>query len=206
MAIRAPRLMLVVAVADVEERRAVIDTALAAGVDALQLRDRHAAGGALLRTAHDLRVLTRRHGAAFLVNDRIDVAIAAAADGVHLPAASFPIAAARRLVGPSMWIGRSTHAPDEAATAAAEGADYVVLGPIFATPSKAHFGEPLGVAALRATRVACPVIAIGGITPANAGELREAGARGIAVVRGILEAADAATATAELRAALTSPL
>jgi len=198
---RAPRLMLVVAVADVEERVTVIDAAVAAGVDAVQLRDRRAAGAAMLRAAQALRALTRRHRAALLVNDRIDVALAADADGVHLPASSFPIAVARRLVGPDAWIGRSTHAPAEAEAAAADGADYVVLGPIFATPSKAAYGPPLGVAALTTTRASCPVVAIGGITPENAGDVRAAGAYGVAVIRGILDAPEARAAAAAYRAA-----
>jgi len=195
---RAPRLMLVVATADVEERGAVIEAAIAAGVDAVQLRDRHAAGGVLLRAAAMLRAATRRHGAVLLVNDRIDVAIAAGADGVHLPAASFPIPVARRLLGRDAWIGRSTHASAEAEAAAAGGADYVVLGPIFATPSKAAYGEPLGVAALRATRASCPVVAIGGITPESVDEVRAAGAYGIAVVRSILHTQDSAAQTRRL--------
>ena len=198
---RTLRLMLVVAVADVEERGAVIAAAVEAGVDAVQLRDRHAAGASLLRTAQTLRAVTRAHGARLLVNDRIDVALAADADGVHLPAASFPIAVARRLLGRDAWIGRSTHAPAEAEAAAAEGADYVVLGPIFATPSKDGFGPPLGIEALRTTRASCPVVAIGGITPENAHDVRSAGADGAAVIRGILDASDVRAAVAAYRAA-----
>jgi thiamine-phosphate pyrophosphorylase len=199
---RAPRLMLVVATADVEERGAVIEAAIAAGVDAVQLRDRRAGGAALLRAAETLRPATRRHGAVLLVNDRIDVATAAGADGVHLPAASFPIPVARRLLGPDAWIGRSTHAPAEAEAAAAEGADYVVLGPIFATPSKAAYGEPLGVAALRATRASCPVIAIGGLTQENAAQACSAGASGLAVIRAILESPAPAVAARTIADAL----
>jgi len=199
---RAPRLLLIVETADVVDRRSAIAAALAAGVDAIQLRDRRAAGGTMLTAARRLRTLTRDHGAAFLVNDRIDVALVAGADGVHLPAASFPLAVARQLLGPDAWIGRSTHAAAEAARAAAEGADYVVLGPIFATPSKQTFGAPLGLAALAATRIACPLLAIGGISPANLASLRGTGANGIAVIRAILDAPDPAAATQALRAAV----
>jgi thiamine-phosphate pyrophosphorylase len=200
--VRAPRLMLIVSVVDVAERRDAIAAALAAGVDAVQLRDRGAAGCVLLDAARELRALTRTHAAALLVNDRIDVAVAAAADGVHLPAASFSIATARHLLGPMPWIGRSTHAPAEAAAAAAEGADYVVLGPIFATPSKKAFGPPLGLEALRATRSARPLIAIGGITTAHVAEVRRAGAYGVAIVRAVLDAPNPAATAAALRAAL----
>ena len=194
--------MLIVATADVMDRHGVIAAALAAGVDTIQLRDRRAGGAALLATAYQLRTLTRDHGAALVVNDRIDVALAAGADGVHLPAASFPLAVARQLLGPNAWIGRSTHAAAEAARAAAEGADYVVLGPIFATPSKQAFGAPLGLAALATTRIACPLLAIGGISPANVTSLRGTGANGIAVIRAILDAPDPAAATHALRAAV----
>lgn len=198
---RAPRLMLIVDVADATERAAVVAAALAGGVDAVQLRDKRADGGALLAAARTLRDATRRCGAALLVNDRIDVALAADADGVHLPAASFPIAVARRLLGLAAWIGRSTHAPDEAARAAADGADYVVLGPVYATPSKAAYGAPLGIAALGAARVPCPVVAIGGIGPETVAPLRAAGAHGVAVIRSVLDAPDPAAAARALRAA-----
>lgn len=202
---RAPRLMLIVDVADVTARAGAIDAALIGGVDAVQLRDKRADGGALLTAAHTLRTATRRHGAALLVNDRIDVVLAADADGVHLPAASFPIATARRLLGPTAWIGRSTHAPAEAATAAADDADYVVLGPIYATPSKQAYGAPLGIAALTATRVPCPVVAIGGITPETAGTLRAAGAYGVAVIRAVLDALDPGASARAFRTALDAP-
>jgi thiamine-phosphate pyrophosphorylase len=198
-AVRAPRLMLIVEAADVAERRGVIAAALGAGVDAVQLRDRRASGGALVAAARDLRGLTYDHSAALLVNDRIDVALAVGADGVHLPAASFPIAVARRLLGPGAWIGRSTHSPSEAETTAADGADYVVLGPIFATPSKTAFGTPLGIAALGAAHPSCPLVAIGGITVADAPALRATGAHGVAVIRAILDADDPAAAARALR-------
>jgi thiamine-phosphate pyrophosphorylase len=201
---RAPRLMLIVEVSDVTVRAAAVEAALAGGVDAVQLRDKRADGSALLGAARTLRDVTRRYGAALLVNDRVDVALAAGADGVHLPAASFPIAVTRGLLGPDAWIGRSTHAPTEAATAAADGADYVVLGPIFPTPSKASFGAPLGIGALTATHVPCPVIAIGGIGPESVGELCTAGAHGVAVIRSVLDAPDPAAAARALHAALAA--
>jgi len=198
--------MLIVEVGDLERRRAAIEAALGAGVDAIQLRDPRAGGGALLRAARALRALTRAAGAALLVNDRVDVALAVAADGVHLPAASFPIPAARALLGPAAWIGRSTHAPEEAVVAAAAGADYVILGPIFPTPSKARYGAPLGIAAVAATRTSVPLVAIGGVTAACVPELRRAGATGIAVVREILDAPDPGAAASALVTALAAPL
>ncbi len=197
--------MLVVSVADTTARAAAIAAALAAGVDAVQLRDRHAPGGALLAAAIALRTLTRRHGARLLVNDRLDVARAAAADGAHLPAASFTLDDARRLLPPGSLLGRSTHAPAEAIAAARGGADYVVLGPIFATPSKAAYGEPLGVAALAAAADApAPLLAIGGMTPDRARAARLAGAHGVAVVRAVLDAEDPGVTAAALVAAVRS--
>ena len=203
---RAPRCVLIVTADDVGGRPDVIAASLAAGVDALMLRDRKTAGGALLAAAAAARQLTNGAGAALLVNDRLDVALAAHADGVHLPAASFPVAHARAVVGPEVWIGCSTHAPDEAARAAADGADYVVLGPIYATPSKQRYGAPLGVEALARTRIAVPLIAIGGITADRAGEVCDAGARGVAVIRTILDAPDPATAARGLVTAIDAAL
>jgi len=198
--------MLIVEVGDLERRSAAIEAALDAGVDAVQLRDARAGGGTLLQAARRLRALTRARGAALLVNDRIDVVRAAAADGVHLPAASFPIPTARTLLGPAAWIGRSTHAPAEAAEAVIAGADYVILGPIFPTPSKARYGAPLGLAAVAATSVTVSIIAIGGVTAARVPELRRAGAAGIAVVREILDAPDPGAAARALVTALAAPL
>jgi len=193
--------MLVVSAADVRARAPAIEAALAAGIDAVQLRDRTAAGGALLAAATTLRASTRRHGARLLVNDRLDVALAADADGVHLPASSFTAVDARRLVGSKRLVGRSAHAADEAAAAVRAGADYVVLGPLFATPSKAQYGAPLGVEVL-ANVATLPVVAIGGITTERAAAVRRAGAAGVAVVRAILDAADPGAAAAALVAAV----
>ena len=206
-AMRAPRVLLIVDVEDATTRRAAIEAALAAGIDAIQLRDKRAGGGTLLTAARALRALTRAHGARLLVNDRIDVAVAIDADGVHLPAASFPLVAARRLLGPDAWIGRSTHGPDDAVQAATDGADYVVLGPIFATPSKAAFGAPLGLDALAAAtaRGARPLIAIGGITPTATPDLRAAGAYGVAVIRAVLDAEDPGAVAGALVAATSPP-
>jgi thiamine-phosphate pyrophosphorylase len=200
---RGPRCMLVVSAGDVRERAAAIVAALAGGVDTVQLRDRGATGGALYTAALTLRAWTRRTGAALLVNDRLDVARAVGAEGAQLPAASFPIDAARAILGPTAWIGRSTHAPAEAVAAAREGASFVVLGPIFATPSKRAYGAPLGTAALVATPLAVPLIAIGGITAERVAEVRRAGASGVAVIRAIVDAPDPTAAARSLMAAVS---
>lgn len=190
--------MLVVSCDDVACRAQAIQAALAAGIDTLQLREPHGDGRTIYDAAVLLRTWTREAGAALVVNDRLDVARASEADGAHLPVASFPIAVARQVLGPDAWIGRSTHASEEAHDAAQAGADYVVLGPIYDTPSKRTYGPPLGPNTLHALSLPVPLIAIGGITTARTPEVIAAGADGIAVIREILEATDPATAAAAL--------
>jgi len=165
----------------------------------VQLRERDLPTRELLALAQHLRVLTQRHGAALLINDRIDVVLAAEADGVHLPGESWSVADARALLGPQRLIGVSAHAPREVAAAAAAGADFAVLGPIFETPSKRAYGAPLGTAALAAAHAAArlPLFGIGGIDAERAAAVR-ANADGIAVIRAVLAAADPARAAAAL--------
>lgn len=131
-----------------------------------------------------------------VVNDRVDLALAAAADGIHLPADGLPIESARRLAGPAVWIGCSTHAPDEARAATGAGADYVYLGPIWATASH-PLRPPLGIATVAAIPDA-NVIAIGGVTAARAPDCRRAGAHGIAAISAIWDTPDPGTAAREL--------
>ncbi len=182
----------------------VVEQALQGGVDAVQLREKDLCGGELLVLAKNLGTLCRRYGVKFLINDRIDVVLAADADGVHLPVDSFAPADARRLLGPDVLIGASAHSLAEARTAAAGGADFIVFGPIFETPSKRTFGSPVGLDALAAASrgVALPLIAIGGITAERVRSVRQHGVHGIAVVSAILEADDPRAAAAALRAAL----
>ncbi len=181
----------------------VIDACLGAGLPAVQLREKDLPASDLLGLARALRGPTARAGARLLVNDRVDVALAADADGVHLPAAGLPAAEARRLLGPGRLVGVSTHAPAEVEAAARAGADYVVFGPVFDTPSKRPHGPPQGLPALAAAarRASLPVLAIGGITAAEVGAVREAGAAGVAVIRALLGAPDPGAATKELLAA-----
>lgn len=185
----------------------VVSAALQGGVDALQLRERGLTTRALLTLAMELRAVTRAAGAALLINDRVDVALTCDADGVHLPGHSFRVAEARALLGPERLIGVSTHHPDEVAAAAAAGADFAVLGPICATPSKAAYGPPLGLAALARARAATalPLFAIGGLDVASAAAARLRGATGVAVIRAVLAAADPAAAAAALREAVGGP-
>lgn len=182
----------------------VIEAALQGGVDAVQLREKDLSGAALFALACRLRELTRRYGVRLLINDRIDVALAVGADGVHLPVDSFAPADARRLLGASALVGASIHSVEQARAAAAGGADFVVVGPVFDTPSKRAFGAPLGLEALvQVTQaVTVPVYAIGGLTVDRVQSVRQRGACGIAVIAAILEADDPRAAAAALRAAV----
>jgi thiamine-phosphate pyrophosphorylase len=168
---------------------------------AVQLREKDLEGRELLRLAAALRAVTRAAGAPLLVNDRVDVALAAEADGVHLPGGGLPVAEARRLLGAARLIGTSAHSAAAARAAAEAGADFVVFGPVFATPSKARYGPPQGLAALGdACRAAgrVPVLAIGGIEPDRVRPCISAGAAGVAVIRSGLGAVEPAAAVAAL--------
>jgi thiamine-phosphate pyrophosphorylase len=159
------------------------------------LREKDLGGRDLLALARALRVACDEAGQRLLVNDRLDVAIAARADGVHLPSAGVPVADARALLGPEALLGVSCHSRDDVARALAGGAGYATLSPIFDTPSKREFGPPLGVAALRgAAPLGLPLVALGGIGPAAAAEVRAAGAAGVAAIRAWLVGGDPAAA------------
>lgn len=179
---------------------AAVGRALAGGVRAVQLREKDLPGGELYRLALAMRELTARHGARLLVNDRVDVALAAGADGVHLGAASIPPGEARRLLGAEALIGCSTHGLQELAEAEAGGADFVTFGPVYATPSKAAYGPPVGIDALRracaASRI--PVFALGGVGAGNVSEVLAAGAWGVGAIGAILAAADPEAAARDL--------
>jgi thiamine-phosphate pyrophosphorylase len=179
----------------------VVRAALDGGARLVQLREKDLDGGPLFALCKELLVETSRYGARLLVNDRIDVARAAGADGVVLPADSFPTAVARSLLGDGKIVGRSTHSAEEVARAAREHVDFVFFGPLFETPSKAAFGSPQGMAKLeQAARLGTPVIAIGGLTAENAARTRAAGAHGIAVIREVMSAADPKVAVERLLA------
>lgn len=177
-----------------------VAAALTGGVRALQLREKDPAPRELYPLALELRALTLRHGARLLINDRIDLAQAVKADGVHLAGTSLPTAVARDLLGPDMLLGVSTHHRDEVLTAAREGADFVTFGPIYPTPSKAPYGAPVGLDALRSACAAAPlpVFALGGIKAEHIPALRAAGAAGIALISAILAATDPKQAATEL--------
>jgi thiamine-phosphate pyrophosphorylase len=172
-----------------------------AGVDVLQLRDKEAEAVPLLEAAAVLRAAAARHGALFAVNDRADVALAAAADILHLGQGDLPMTWARRIVGQGTLLGRSTHDREQVHDALAEGWDYFAVGPVYPTATKP--GRPaVGASLLQAVAAldpAVPWFAIGGIDSSSLAEVTRAGAARVVVVRAITDAADPAAATAELR-------
>lgn len=175
-----------------------------AGVDWIEIREKDLGGRALLDLVS--AVVAQAAPARILVNDRLDVALAAGAAGVHLAGTSLPVAPVRdwcRTRAPGLLIGKSCHSPEEALEAQNDGADYVFFGPVFSTPSKLAYGPPQGIEALAAVSHALriPVIAIGGITPENAARCIAAGAGGIAAIRWFQGPGDLAARVTALRAA-----
>ena len=170
----------------------------------VQLRDKELGTRALVALGEEMSRLLRPQGVLLVVTDRVDVALAVGADGVHVGDEDMPVALARRLLGPQAIIGVSVATPEQAQAAAREGASYVSASAVFPTPSKADAGEPIGLAAVRAIRAAVglPLLAIGGITVHNVGEVIAAGADGVAVISAVTEAEDMAQATAALRQAV----
>lgn len=165
-----------------------VESCLAAGLKAVQLREKDLAVRDLLGLAHTLRDSTRRHGARLLINDRADVALAVGADGVQRAGTSLPVSALRAISPPGFLIGASVHAVDEARTAESDGADFLLFGPVYDTPSKRQYGPPQGLAALERVSAAVntPVFGVGGVTPGRVGEVTRAGAAGVAVIGAIL--------------------
>ncbi len=150
-------------------------------VDAVQLREKHASD----RQRFELATLARTSTTStVLVNGRPDIALAAGCHGVHLPSSGLPIVALRTAFGDRLLIGRSTHHPQEVAAARQAGADYVIFGPVFPTPSKAPYGPPPGLEGLRrAAAYGLPIVAVGGIGPDQMALVAEAGAIGVAGIR-----------------------
>lgn len=165
---------------DVERWLAAI---AASDVDAVQIREKQLDDRALFELVLRARALLPP-AILLLVNGRADVAIAAGADGVHLPADGVPVRALRERFGPGLLIGRSTHRVEEVEQARRDGADYATFGPVWATPSKERYGAPVGVEALaRAAATGLPVYALGGVTLARIAEAAAAGAAGVAAIR-----------------------
>jgi thiamine-phosphate diphosphorylase len=200
-----PRLYAIVDPLDTGRDPVALATALlAGGARLVQLRLKDAPPRDVLAAAVAIRRLTRDVGALFLVNDRPDIACAVDADGVHLGQEDLPVAAARRVVGPDRLIGVSTHDVEEAREAAAAGADYLGVGPVFATASKARALAPRGLELVRAVRASVdrPLVAIGGITPATAPSVLAAGANAVAMIAALVRAPHPTEAVANALAAV----
>ena len=181
----------------------IVEAALAGGVRLIQLREKEMSLREYVRLAEQVRELTARAGALMIVNDRVDVALAAGADGVHLGQEDFPIPAARRL-GPDLIIGASTHSVEEALKAQTEGASYINIGPIFPTGTKVWEGAFLGIEGLKqiAAVARIPFTVMGGIKREHILELLRAGASTIALVTAVTAAKDPRNAACELLSAL----
>jgi thiamine-phosphate pyrophosphorylase len=176
---------------------AVVAACLGVGLPAVQVREKDLGARELAALCRRLREPTRDHGALLIVNDRLDVALAVGADGVQRTGASLDVKDMRAVAGRRLRIGASVHSLGEAVDAEVNGADWVVFGPVFDTPSKRVFGPPQGLERLAAVArgLKIPVIAIGGIAPERVREVLAAGARGVAVISGILAADSPADAT-----------
>ncbi|MCI0468444.1 MAG: thiamine phosphate synthase [Nitrospirae bacterium] len=169
-----------------------VEDALKAGVKAVQLRDKELSTRELLALAYKMRGLTTQYNAKLFINDRLDIAMNVDADGVHLGQASMPVHAIKKVVGEKLMIAVSTHNLREAEIAQKEGADFITFGPVYRTPSKLKYGEPLGLDKLTdvCSKAKIPVFAIGGVKADNARDVLDAGAYGIALISGILGAVD----------------
>jgi thiamine-phosphate pyrophosphorylase len=179
---------------------ALAEQALIAGAPVIQLRVKGCTDRELYDLATRLRSACTAHSATLIVNDRVDIALAVGAEGTHLGAGDLPVAVVRRLAGPWHLIGGTARNPADAAALVAEGADYLGVGPAYATSTKDGLPAALGPdgVGVVAAAVAVPVIAIGGVTAARVAELLAAGAHGVAVVAAVSDAADPVTATKEL--------
>jgi thiamine-phosphate pyrophosphorylase len=167
-----------------------VEAALHGGVRAIQLREKNLSSHELYQLAREFRSLTSRFKAHLFINDRIDIALAVDADGVHLGESSIPTAAARDLLGKDKLIGVSCHSLERAVTAEASGGDFITFGPVFFTPSKACYGDPVGLVRLAETVAALtiPVFGLGGVTSSNIQQVLDSGAHGIALISAIIAA------------------
>ena len=181
-----------------------VEQAIQGGVTMVQLREKDASTRDFYQVALEVQAITRRHGIPLVVNDRLDIALAIGADGVHLGQGDMPIEVARRLVGSRMFIGISAATAESALAAQKAGADYIGTGPVYPTGSKDDAGDAIGIAQLAAVcgAVSIPVVAIGGISAGNTPGIMESGADGIAVISAILSQPDITLAAKALRALL----
>ncbi|MCX6400242.1 MAG: thiamine phosphate synthase [Propionibacteriales bacterium] len=180
---------------------AVIAELAAVGVDGFQVRSKELDTRGLIELTRAVVAAVRPTGAMVTVNDRVDVAIASGADGAHLGAGDLPMAVARS-IAPALLLGATCRSFGDVEAAAADGADYVGVGPVFATTSKAGLPDPVGIMGIKGAGGPLPIVAIGGITAANASAVMAAGAAGIAVIGGIWRPPDPVRAAEELLAAI----
>jgi len=175
----------------------VVGAAIRGGVSCVQLREKNCSTRDFIEEALAIHELLHQHKIPLIINDRVDVALAVKANGVHLGQTDMPCIAARRLLPDSMIIGISTESLDDAIKAEKDGADYLGVSPIYATPTKTDAAPPLGLEGLRAIRAAVdvPLVGIGGLNAANTKEVIQNGADGVAVVSAIVAADDPEDAT-----------
>jgi thiamine-phosphate pyrophosphorylase len=185
---------------------AVVGECLAAGLPAVQAREKDLGAAELAVLCRRLREMTRDHSARLIVNDRVDVALAVGADGVQRTHASLPVDHIRRIAGARLVIGASVHSLEDAVDAEERGADWITFGPVYDTPSKRRWGAPQGLERLArvAAAVRVPVIAIGGITPERVAAVRGTGVAGVAVIAAILDTDSPADATKRFLEALAA--
>jgi thiamine-phosphate pyrophosphorylase len=183
----------------------LLQRVLKAGVSAVQLRERDLSAKELVKLAREVQAVMASRRSQLFINDRIDVALTLEGVGVHLRSNSLPVSVARQLLGAQRLLGISVHAVEEAVQVESQGVDYIVLGPIYETPTKQMFGPPLGIQTLeKACRlVRIPIIGIGGVTAARVREMRYAGAFGVAVITAVLGAVNVESASRELLDAVT---
>jgi thiamine-phosphate pyrophosphorylase len=177
-----------------------VEQALKGGVKAVQFREKDLGTRELLKLAYRMRGLTKKYNTRLFINDRLDIALAVGADGVHLTQNSIPADAVRKVVKKKLLIGVSTHSLKEAREAEKAGTDFITLGPIYQTPSKLKYGTPLGIGTLKkvSREIKIPVFAIGGVKARRINELSSAGAYGIAMISEIFGASDIQKKTREL--------
>jgi thiamine-phosphate pyrophosphorylase len=178
--------------------------AIAGGADTIQFRQKSGSTREMIETARQIKQLCTNSGVVFIVNDRLDIAIASDSDGVHLGQDDFPIPLAREILGENKIIGGSAVTLDEAQKCQDEGADYVGFGPVFPTTSKADAGPVTGIALMKKVidKVPLPLVAIGGVNTDNTPEVIQAGAHGIAVISAVCCQQDPEQSTRELFRAL----
>lgn len=179
----------------------IASAAISGGVTCVQLREKHCATRTFIAEARALRSVLGASNIPLIINDRVDVAMAVGAQGVHLGKRDMDILDARRIVGRSMVIGVSAESYEEAVQAEEDGADYIGISPVFATSTKSDLGTPLGLKGVRRIRqsVAIPLVGIGGINAGNAAKVVGAGADGVAVVSAIVSAQCPETAARKLK-------